>query len=275
MRINTLLVFLTVVALLVGTVLVIGCGDDDDDDNDDGGDDDVAGDRSINAFVRDFQTKAEVQDSVVELINNDDGEPFDPPVTVTSPSGGEVTLQVPEDYEGDLVGVKCTKSGYKDTYQYDFEIGSTNEEFLIVAEATATLVSGLLGITLDPEMGFAAGAIYWGNPDNENPVGCAEATTDPVPVDGIYYFNNSDLPTANREITTPGDPQNGQGVNPVNGYWIGMNFPTGDADITATSGDAEATAYLPKIYPDSVCISNVYFSFGDYDANPQEAWCTE
>jgi hypothetical protein len=173
--------------------------------------------------------------------------------------------------------VKVSKDGSKDTYQYDFAVGAKDEEFLLVAVPTAELVAQILGVTLDPAAGFAAGGIYWGDPTDENPVGCAVVQTDPVPADGIYYFGPDNLPTPTRNVPDddPENAGNGLGVNPQNGYWVGMNIPTGSVDITATSGDIVGTSLIPRVFADSVCIANVYFSKDEYSSNPQESWCTD
>jgi hypothetical protein len=277
MRRTTILASLTALLLVFSLGIILNCASDDDDDDDNDDNDDAAGNRGITAYVRDFQSKQEVQGALVELIDNSTGEPIGGDWAMTSPSGGKVSFSdIPAEY-GDLIGVKVSKAGNKDTYQFDFVVGATDEEFLLVGETTAELVAIILGVTLDPTAGFAAGGIYWGDPTDENPVGCAVVQTDPVPADGIYYFGADNLPLPGRNV--PGDdPDNaadGLGVNPQNGYWVGMNIPPGSVDITATSGSNVETSLIPRVFPDSVCIANVYFSKDDYTSDPTESWCTE
>jgi len=290
MRVYSILIFLLVIGLSIGIIVFTGCGDDDDNDSagdDDGGggddDDDNGGGNSISAYVHDFQTKQPVQDALVQLVDNTTGEPI-PGFEQTSPADGKVVFTGLSDY--DLVGVKVSKSSFKNTYQYDFNVGAQDEEFLIVSDSTASIVALVLQVDLDPTKGFAAGGIYWGDPTDENPVGCAIVQTDPMPNSGIFYFGNDNLPTQDRNVVNPLAPANGTGVNPANGYWVGMNMETGKVDVTAATawedqdgtlvpaGTFETTT-IPAVFPDSVCIANVYFSKDKYDANPSETWCTQ
>lgn len=284
-------IYAFILSLVLGLALGIGCGDDDDDNNDNsgGGDDDDdtgGGTGTIDGYVRNFQDKVEVQGAVVELVDNATGNPLGDAFKKTSPSDGHVSFTgIPAGVE--YVGVKVSKDGSHDTYQYDFVVGATDEEFLLVSRVTSGLVALTLGITLDTTKGFAAGGIYWGDPTNENPVGCAVVTVDPEPVDGIYYFGPDDLPYIDRNVDPTNEPANASnthGVNPLNGYWIGMTMEAGvSVSVTATSAVDPAddttwiteTAVIPMTFPDSVTISNVYFSTDDYSANPQAGWCTE
>jgi hypothetical protein len=247
-------------------------GNDNDDDNDE-----FPVERDISAYVRDFQTKETVGAALVELVDNATGEPIGDDWSMTSPSDGKVLfLDIPEQY-GDLIGVKVSKTGNKNTYQFDFVIGATNEDFLLVSEPTAELMALALGITFHPTRGFAVGGIYGGDSIDENPVGCAVVQTDPAPADGIYYFGLDNLPSSERHVPgdDPANAGNGLGVNPQNGYWVGVNIPPGAVDITATSGANVETSLVPRVFPDTVSIANVYFSKDDYTGDPTQNWCTE
>lgn len=272
MRNQLLFVLLIVLSLSIGALIVVGCGDDDDDSGGGGGDDDDDNQgSSINAVVHDFQTKQPVADVVVELINNDTGESFDPPITVTSPADGWVTLPIPEGVT--QVGIKCSKQGYKDSYQYYFDAGLTGEEFLIISDVTASLVAQILGIELDPAKGHFAGGLYWGSPTDEGHIGCGWIETDP-PCDEIHYMGLDDLPNPARDVT--GDtPTDGQGTNPANGYWVAMNFDTGPAVATGHSGEFSESVTIPVVRADSINITNIYFPKSEYPDNPTEDFCTE
>lgn len=276
MRKYVFLTLLIALVLALGLVIMIGCGDDDDDDDDDSGgdDDDDGGADSLNARVVDFQNQdLALQGVLVQALDNQTGEPFDPAIEVTSPSDGWVTLTgIPAGVE--QIAVRCSRSNYMDTVQYNFDVGATGEEFLVIAHDTRDIVTGTLDVTLDPTKAMGAGGVYWGNALDENPVGCAEVTSDPA-VDEIFYFNLSLLPTRDRTISTPGSPANGEGINPENGYFVALNMDIGTATFTATSGDASETVFSPRLFANSVVISNIYFPFNDYDDNPQENWCTE
>jgi len=267
-------VFLTFV-LAMGAALYVGCGGDDDDDDDDSGDDDSGGDRTIQAQVSDFPSYAPVQGALVEVVDNDTGQPVDPPIQVTSPSDGQVTVTIPEEL-GDQVGIKTSKENYHNTYQYNFDVGSTNEDFLIVSRVTSGLIAQLLDTPLEADKSHAAGGVYWGDPTDENPIGCAEITTDPPNPGNIHYMGSDDLPAKDRDITTPGDPQSGEGTNPSFGHFVSVNMDVGTpVTITANADGVEEEVLLPALFADSICIVNVYYSKDDYDSDPTGDWCTE
>lgn len=270
-----------------------GGGDDDDDDSsngDDDDDDDGPGQGEpgqLNGFVRDFQTKAEVQDATVELVNDETGESFDPPLTATSPANGEVTFEVPEGVE--FVGVKVSKTGSTDTVQFHFEVGLESEEFLLVSNATKELIALSLGVELDLTKGVAAGGFYWGDPIDENPIGCSTVSFDPDDGLPVYYFGPDALPATSRDVT--GDtPANGQGTNPGRdgkgqaiSYYLSLNKElvsdltiigrTYDVESTGTVA-MEETGIIPRIYENTVTIANVYITKDDSPTDPTPDWCT-
>jgi hypothetical protein len=282
-------------AVFLGSVLLFvacgGGGDDDDDSTSDDDDDVQQGEPgTIQAFVHDFQTKQAVAGALVEALNDETGEPLDPPVTATSPADGSVTLTVPAEIT--KIGIKVSKEGATDTIQYHFELGVTGEEFLLISNATKELVSLGLGVTIDPALSVTAGGIYWGNPASESSVGCAEVSFDPDDGAAIHYFGPDALPTLARDPTgtTPAD---GQGTNPAYdskghsiSYYVSLNkTPASDITLIGTiydvagSGTADAakvsTEVIPKLVANSAVITNVYFSDSDYPTDPSPAWCTQ
>ena len=305
MRSTSLLVlFLVAILSLSLLILWVGCGDDDDDDDDDSGSDDDddsvdEGDKGqINGCVHDFQTKQPVQGALVELLDNTTGETLG--VETTSPGGdGCVTLQIPEDYTQDEVGIRTSRDDYKTTVQFYFDDGLVGEEFLIVSNSTASLVALSLGITIDEEMGFAAGALYWGDETDENPIGCGKLEIDPPNPGNLHYFGIDNLPLTARDIV--GDaPSDGQGTNPCCGnadpksFYVSVNQPpkalgqggiTFTATVFATEDDEAGTGttyvetnLLPVLEKNTVGISNIYFSkdtYTDTTMFPAPAWCTE
>ncbi len=257
---------------------------------------------TLNGFVRDFQTKTEVQDALVELVNNVTGEPFDPPVTATSPASGEVSFELPEGIT--KVGVLVKKDGATDTVQFDFAEGLEGEEFLLISNATRDLVALGLGLQpdcaavtddtpcLDLTKAVTAGGMYWGDPIDENPIGCGVISFQPDDGQGVFYFGNDALPNAARNVT--GDtPANGQGTNPGRdgkgqaiSYYVSLNkeieYPLlitgrtfeaeGSGTLDASQGSANV---MPRVYPGTATIQNVYFSKGDFTEDPTPSWCTQ
>ena len=297
-------------ALMIGMGLMFAaCGDDDDDndnnddnnaDDDTAADDDVVDDDTtdddttdddttdddtiepgtIGGTCLDFLSENPILGATVEAVRDDNGASFEPPVTGTSDATtGYVQLTLPADYDLQSVGIKLVADTYKNTFQYHFTVGATEERFLGVSNTTVNLIAALLFVTVDPTKGHAAGGVFWGAPLDETPVGCAEVALDPAS-GTVYYMNNLGLPTHDRDITTPGDPQDGEGTNPTNGYFVGLNadpvtFADGGYTMNANADGNLGTSLLPKLDADSVAISNVYYSKSEFTTNPQGAWCTE
>ncbi|MBZ0272348.1 hypothetical protein K8I61_09945 [bacterium] len=287
-----------IAALFTMSALLVACGDDDDDD-DDGGDDDDDDDDDVgtgepgtlSGFVHDFQTKQPVAGALVEVLNDETGEPFDPPIEATSPSGdAKVSFDIPEGH--DQVGIRVSKEGATDTVQFHFDVGLANEEFLLIANATRELVALSLGIELDLTKAVMAGGVYYGDPIDEDAIGCAEVSFDPDDGQNVFYFGPDALPTAARNVT--GDtPANGQGTNPgydgkgqAISYYVSLNKEI-DSNITLTGrvyddegtgtveNSVEETGLMPRLYPNTASIANVYYSRDDYDSNPTRPWCTQ
>ena len=85
---NWLILALAVLVSLAALAVACGGGDDDDDSGgDDDNSDDDAGEGEpgfLNGFVRDFQTKTPVNNALVEALDDETGESFDPPITTTT-----------------------------------------------------------------------------------------------------------------------------------------------------------------------------------------------
>ncbi len=248
-----------------------------DDDSDD---DDTVDENSISGTATDFKEGTPLPNATVEAVNDEDGSSFDPAIVGTADENGFVTLSgIPDDAKG-AVAIKVTYNGYKDTYQFHFETGTSNETFLAVSNTVVTLVSGLLGITPDPTKGFASGAVYWSDGTDEHPVGCAEVTFDPG-VSEVHYFKESALgvlPTDERDTDGNGiGDENGKGTNGVldgdggpMSYFVGVNADPGSYTVTANIDGVEATDTIPYLCADCVAITTVV-----YDSDPNAAWCTE
>jgi hypothetical protein len=260
--------------------------DDDDDDNDDN-DDTSPVPGTIAGTVTDFLSENALAGMDVEAFQADTGLPFDPPITGVSGANGKVTLELPGSYTQATVGIKVSGTQgalvYKDTIQFGFLVGATNETFLGISQTVFNLMAGSLPTPPEADKGHVAGAVYWGNPSDETPVGCAEVTVDPVAGSNVYYASGIlGLPGTDRDITTPGDPQNGEGTDPNEnrgkGVFVAVNvdpaIATAGVTITANADGNEESAFLPIVLADSVLIQNVYFDKGEYATNPTGAWCT-
>ena len=309
MKLNKWLIMGLIITLL-GLGIMLACGDDDDDDDndtsadddsadddaadDDAADDDVADDDSgddddddaspipgsIGGTVQDFLSENPLAGTAVEAFQAN-GQPFDPAVTGVSDSSGYVLLELPADYTETTVGIKTSRDNYKVTIQFGFLVGSADETFLCISNTVFGLMAGSTGVTPDPLKGHAAGAVYWGNPADETPIGCAEVTLDPASGQVFYAGGILGLPDTSRNITTPGDPQNGEGTdanpNKGKGVFVGVNVDptTTGVTLTANADGNEESSFLPIVLADSVLIQNIYYDKGEYASNPTGSWCTE
>ena len=257
--------------------------DDDDDvtDDDDDDDDDTTAPLVIGGTVIDFFSENILKDNAVEALRADTGQPFDPPITgISDAEDATVELTLPADYTLATVGIKADRDGYKDTIQFGFPVGATDETFLVISDTVFSLIASGTGVTPAADKGHVAGAVYWGDAGDETPIGCAEVTLDPAS-GGIFYASGLlGLPGTAREIGTPGDPGTGEGTDPNanqgSGVFAAINVDPTIAGVTITAdadGNAE-TAFLPVVLADSVLIQNVYFGKADYTDNPQGDWCT-
>ena len=274
------IILMIAVLSLAFAAIWVGCESDDDgdstDDEDDNDDDPSVGDKGeIHGCVHDFSTKTGVLDAKVTILNNDTGEETDIVVT-TKETDGCITIDVGT--EVDFVGVKVSHGDYVDTIQYNFENGIKNEEFLAVSNITKSAIEQILGVTLDTSLGNAAGAIYWGDPTDENPIGCQSVEFDPG--DGeTHYFGLDYLPALYRDF--PGEPtggaaDNGFGTNPANGYYVSVNETPGAVSASVTVNGITKTNVIPNLPANSMAIANIYFNEDDFEqsqATPE--WCTE
>jgi hypothetical protein len=212
------------------------------------------------------------------------GQSFDPAITGVSDNDGKVSLELPGDYTEATVGIKVSGAQgllqYKDTIQFGFLVGSTAETFLAISQTVFNLMASSLPTPPEEDKGHVAGAVYWGNPNDETPIGCAEVTIDPASGRVYYASGFLGLPSTDRDIGTPGDPQNGEGTDPNpnqgKGVFVAINVDptTTGVTISANADGDEESAFMPIVLADSVLIQNVYYDKGEYASNPTGSWCT-
>ena len=277
-----IILMIAIVSVAFGSVW-LGCASDDDGDSSDDNDDDdpSVGDKgSISGCVHDFATKSGVIGAKVTILNNDTGAETDISVT-TKDTDGCVTIDG-LGTDADFVGVKVTAEDNVDTLQYHFDNGIKDEEFLLVSDGTKTLIELALGVTMDPLYGHAAGSLYWGDPTDENPIGCQAVEFDPGNGD-THYFGLDGLPALYRDF--PGDPtdtaaDNGYGTNKDNGYFVSVNESPGMVTVSTTVNGTTKTNVIPNLPANSVAIANIYFSKEEFPADTYPTgltpeWCTE
>ncbi len=232
---------------------------DDDDDDNDTGDDDVIEPGKLGGTTKDNKSLALLKGAEVNLVDDESGDLLGVS-GFSDPETAYIILDVPTAYELATIGVKVAFEGYMDTYQYHFNIGVTNEDFYGINEDIVEAMALLLpGVSIDDTKGHAAGAVYWGDPTDEEPIGCAMITMDPAQEE-IHYMNNLGIPFGGRDD---------EGTNPLDGKFVALNVdPGGPYTITATVDDDEVSVTLPKVVANSVNIASIYFNKTDFPEKP-------
>lgn len=300
--------------LLIGvfalSVTVVACGDDDDDDDssssddddddtsdddadddddddddttddDDDDDDDTAGSTDFGGTVVDFKEGTILPGATVELLNNDTGASFEPALTQVADADGKVLFEDIPAAKAGQVAAKVTLGDYRTTVQFHFDTGTASEEILAVSESTVKLIATLLGEDVDDGQGFASGAVYWVEDDEEKSLGCAEveAVRDGGGDTGtIYYFKDKKLlgrvPDKTQPYTNPGYTEEGDPLS----LFVAVNADPGSYTINATTdegdGDTESNT-IPNLCADCIAITTILFDKSEYPTNPGPETCDD
>lgn len=214
--------------------------------------------------VKDFLSRNPLPGVTVELLHNDTGLPFDPPIIAVSGPDGEVSLAwTPRNIQH--VGVRCNYTNYMTTCGWGFKSCQPDQEFLIVSNQCVALMAGSTGEVVEPTKGQVIGTVYWNYPyalpEEGEPVGCAEVTSDP-PNAGIYYCLANGLPDLFRVST-----------HPDVGAFMGFNYEPGPVVFTANADGNVESAEVPNLYANSVSLLNIYYPKDEYPTNPQGPGC--
>jgi len=200
---------------------------------------------TFSATLIGFGTNQPVGGVTVEILDNETGEGTE--VTAVTDDAGFVEFK---DIDAGLVGFKATKEGNKDTYQYNYEADSKDETLWVVPNTVYTMALGLAGLTVEDGKSTVAGAVYWVDDKGiEQPVGCAEITTDPATEDVRYMSGDTGLPT-----TLDKQPH----TNPANGYFLATNLEPGQPTVMASVDGTKIGETKIFSVADSICISNIY-----------------
>lgn len=223
-------------------------------------------DLTLTGEIRDFQLDEPVPSATVQVWTSDD-------VTATP----DVITQADESGVFSVDVMSCSPFGYMtgtpadweetvDTYEvhqiYGYSAGGTNDAtFNSVSDATARLISGLVGVQWDRAHGVIAGTAY---DCGENAIEFAQVFIHdgsgglPSPEEfGIFYFSDDDMPVF-RET---------QPHTNTNGLWVAINVPDGTwtAEMWGWDGAEHVMlgATVLEIKAGSVNISNIYTGVGD------------
>ncbi len=225
------------------------CGDGTEADGDNcqyDGDDAV----TVNGTAVDFLTNQPKPNAIVNLVENDDGEPTG--ICGVTDNNGQISLRVPR---GEVLGVATVAQGAKNTWQFNLRYpsdptdgaSSVDTTFISVSNALANLIPGLTGVEPDPEQGSIAGSVV--RPDG-SPVNYTGGTVATQSGEEAYYFDDTGSPT-NRET----QPE----LNPNNGLFAILNVPPGahELELSYNGNVSDTTNNTLVTFPDSVAISNI------------------
>ncbi|MCB1153429.1 hypothetical protein KDL45_07250, partial [bacterium] len=186
---------------------------------------------------------------------------------------------------GDKVAVRVKATGFLDTYEYNFTVGSEDNEFRVAEEKLVEDIDTfLIGYDLLPGRSFISGGVYWKNKDGvEEGVGCAtvepELTSVGDPGDLIYFdWNNvfkKRLPDTSRDYTAPGNSPEAYGTKPLSLY-IDVNAQAGDYTMTTVTKYGLGkinTQKIPNLCANCFAIARIVFDTGDYSSNPTPNDC--
>lgn len=234
-----------------------------DDDVDDTTDDDTGGPPTdlISIHIADFVSGANIAGAECELVRNDDGSSYDPPIVVTSGTHGYCTFNETA-VKGQIFSVKFSKAGYVTSYFFNYQT-EVNWYFNVVSTVVRTAIFDLLVLTEDPSKGAVTGAVKWID-DTQDPwvlqeVGCAPVT---FTGSGTVYYFQAGMPTTERS-----------GTNPMDGYFLSLLVDPGAYELSTDLGGDTAQADVPMVFTDAITYTNLNYFIGDYPENPTPDDC--
>jgi protocatechuate 3,4-dioxygenase beta subunit len=216
--------------------------------------------RNVDGKVEDFESENGVPEATVEIWYADavDGVPD---VTMTSDSSGAITggpakVCLPVTYKAATdPDLDDTKPTFESHLVFAYTDGSIDEFFNSVAKSTYQLIPSLLGISVDPERGTAAGTVFDVNGD---PVKGAQVIVTKadgsLPNDTVVKYFVDDFPNRDQPETSE------------DGLWVAVNIPPGDWQIDAWVSDGAGSHILMgrttvTIFADSINIGNIHVGY--------------
>jgi len=209
--------------------------------------------------VEDFESGDGVAQATVEVFYTDAIGGV-PDVTATSDNTGGFTSGIqtctPLAYKTATdPALQDTKNTFELHTVYGYEPGGLDEVFNSVSWSTYALIPSLLGVSIDPARGTAAGTAYdiAGNPIQGAQVIVVDADGNPAGGVVVKYFIE-DFPNRDQPETSP------------DGLWVAINIPTGDWFVDMYVADGAGGHLLMgrtniTVFADSINISNIYTGF--------------
>ncbi|NOZ02122.1 MAG: carboxypeptidase regulatory-like domain-containing protein [Deltaproteobacteria bacterium] len=178
-----------------------------------------------------------------------------------SGAGGAFEITLPP---GIKVGVKVSKAGYTDTYQFGLPSVSQDLELRIFPANVLEGALGSLGLTLDANKGVVAGGVVFINGQGDwEAVGCASVQSEPA--SDIRYFDpDTDMPTTLENAST---------TSKFNSQFIAANVTPGSVVFKATVdgsviGETDALVFAGAMTIDAMIMP-------DGTSNPTPAGCAQ
>ncbi len=209
---------------------------------------------SVTLIVDDFgaQTPQTVDGATINLFEGDDVTATADNTVVTDTNGEAVaTLDACTP-----LGVKVSKEGTKDTYQSHIVPEAGAEELTLnsVANSTETLISSLLGVSLDEDKSVVAGAFYdcAGDPIQNAQVVVRDEDGNIADSLIIRYADSTGFPSRDQAATSPA------------GIWFAFNLPPGDLTAEAYVSDGAGGHVLAgtsevSSFADAIGIGSIYW----------------
>jgi len=180
--------------------------------------------------------------------------------SATSDSNGQVTFQV---QANDRYAVKLTMASHLDSYTFNLNPTSAQEDANILSQTTADAILGMLSVTQDSAKGIVAGGVDYvvDGSGGGAPVGCAAVES--VPATDIYYFGSSGPMTHAQQSSTSKSKSD----------FLAFNVPTGSVAFTAKVNGTQVAAGTGLAFANAISFRiNVQ---GSGAANPTPADCAQ
>ena len=238
--------FLSLAILMAVGFALAGCGDDN------------GGGAQFRAYIEHFGGDDLVGGMEVRAIDNNTGQELG--INETSDASGWVAF---DGLPAGKVGFLCVgvPGDWVDTYQFNIDSDAQDENLFAVDHTTYVGVPVMAGITLEDGKAIVAGAVYWVNAaGEEEPVGCADVSSDPTTPD-VRYMGENGMPTLITEQ---------EKTHPLWGRFVVANLAPGSATTTASVDGTDIGNTTLFTYADSIAISNIYH---EGTSNPTPAGC--
>ncbi|MCC6158146.1 MAG: hypothetical protein IT350_08830 [Deltaproteobacteria bacterium] len=208
--------------------------------------------------IYDAESELPVEGATCTLVNNSTGQPLSPSIETESDAAGNCDFSVGEGLE---VSVRVMKTGYRPLYVFNMMPPGTMRMFL-ASDSLVDDIADSLNVTQETGTGILFGAVYWSAPSEWEGVGCAVISND-AGATQTFYQNEYGAFTDVRTSTW----------TELYSAYLTFNVDAGGPyTVTATAGEEEEGAYVPKVFETAITMAPVVFG-DEYETNPTPAEC--